>query len=140
MDLAGKTTLRQTASLLRKCRLYVGAESASAHISCAVGTPNVVVLGGGHFGRFLPYSPLTSAVCLPLECYGCNWACRYERAHCIKDIEPEVLREAIHRSLSEPAAKPRVFAQPRGQWTPGPAEPAWQSCECFLRGQEAEVL
>jgi len=140
VNLAGKTTLRQVASLLRNCRLYVGAESAGAHIACAVGTPSVVVLGGGHFGRFLPYSPLTSCVCLPLECFGCNWGCCYERVHCVKDLAPEVLREAIRRSLSEPAAKPRVFAQRREQWNPTPAQPAWRSCERFLPGERAEML
>jgi ADP-heptose:LPS heptosyltransferase len=140
VNLTGKTTLRQVASLLRKCRLYVGAESAGVHIACAVGTPNVVVLGGGHFGRFLPYSPLTSVVCLPLECFGCNWACRYERVHCVKDLAPEVLREAIRRTLSERAAKPRVFAQSHEQWTPSPAQPAWQSCERLLPGEMAEII
>jgi ADP-heptose:LPS heptosyltransferase len=140
VSLAGRTTLRQLASLLGKCRLYVGAESAGAHIACAVGIPNVVVMGGGHFGRFLPYSPLTSVVCLPLDCYGCNWGCRYKRAYCVKDLAPQILRKAIRRSLSEPAAKPRVFAEPRGQWLPGPAQPAWQSCARFLPGGRAEIL
>ncbi len=140
MNLAGQTTLRQMASLLRQCCLYVGAESAGAHIACAVGTPNVVVLGGGHFGRFMPYSPLTSAVCLPLECFGCNWGCRYERAYCVKDLAPEVLRQAIRRRLSVPAAKPRIFQQPREQWNPGSGAPAWQSCERWLPGARAEIL
>jgi ADP-heptose:LPS heptosyltransferase len=140
VNLAGRTTLRQMASLLRKCRLYVGAESAGAHMACAVGTPNVVVLGGGHFGRFLPYSPLTAVVCLPLECFGCNWSCRYERAHCVKDIAPEVLRNAIRRSLSEPAAKPRVFTQARQQWHPDPKLPCWESCERLLPAGKAEIL
>ncbi len=64
INLCGRANLRQTAALLRRCRLYVGAESAGAHMACAVGVPNVVVLGGGHFGRFMPYSPLTSAAAL----------------------------------------------------------------------------
>ena len=58
LNLCGRSSLRETAALLRRCRLYVGAESAGAHMASALGVPNVVVLGGGHFGRFMPWSPL----------------------------------------------------------------------------------
>ena len=97
-DLAGAATLRQTAALIRRCRVYAGADSAGAHMACAVGVPNVVLLGGGHFGRFLPYSPLTSAVCLPLECYGCGWACRYD-AHASRYSSLRTLRSSSRRPL-----------------------------------------
>ena len=53
-NLAGNTTLLGMAALIRRCRLFVGVDSCGAHIACAVGVPNVVVLGGGFFGRFLP--------------------------------------------------------------------------------------
>ncbi len=72
-NLSGKCTIRQSAAILKRCKLAVGAETGLAHIACAVGTPNVILLGGGHFGRFMPYSPETSAVVNPLECFGCNW-------------------------------------------------------------------
>src|SRR6185503_551818 len=111
VNLAGQTTLLQMAAIIRKCRLYVGADSAGAHMACAVGTPNVVVVGGGHFGRFLPYSPLTSAVALPLDCYGCNWACRFERPHCVKDIDSKLVSRAISDALNGPSQKPRLYLQ-----------------------------
>jgi hypothetical protein len=68
-------------------------------------------VGGGHFGRFFPYSPLTSLVCLPLECYGCNWDCRFHTEHCVKDIAPQVIAKAITETLAGPGGKPRVFVQ-----------------------------
>jgi ADP-heptose:LPS heptosyltransferase/glycosyltransferase involved in cell wall biosynthesis len=98
-DLAGVATLRQTAALIRRCRVYIGADSAGAHMACAVGTPNVVVLGGGHFGRFFPYSPLTSVVCLPLECYGCGWACRYDAVHCVASIRADIIAVALRQKI-----------------------------------------
>jgi len=73
VNLSGKLTLRQSAAILKRCRLAVGAETGLAHVACAVGTHNVILLGGGHFGRFMPYSPLTSVISLPLECFGCDW-------------------------------------------------------------------
>jgi ADP-heptose:LPS heptosyltransferase/glycosyltransferase involved in cell wall biosynthesis len=139
-DLAGRTTLRQTAALIRRCRAYVGADSAGAHMACAVGAPNVVVLGGGHFGRFFPYSPLTSVVCLPLECYGCGWVCGYDAPHCTASIRADIvavaLRQAIETAAPKPhdatipphdaaAATPRVYAQGASLWNPPADGPRW---------------
>lgn len=129
VNLCGRTTLRETAALLRRCRLYVGAESAGAHLACAIGVPNVVLLGGGHFGRFMPYSPLTSAVVLPLDCFGCNWRCRYDCAHCIASVAPEVVRAAITAALNGPRPKPAIFTQMNEPGNAGltlpPALAAW---------------
>ena len=126
LNLSGKLTLRQTAAVLKRCRLAVGAETGTAHIACAVGIPNVVLVGGGHFGRFMPYSPLTSVVCLPLACSFCNWSCRYRRSHCVKDIDPFVIEEAVRETLAAPSEVTRIFVEPRRLWRPLQEEPAWQ--------------
>jgi len=124
-NLVGRTTLRQMAACLRRCSLYMGVDSAGAHLACAVGLPNVVVVGGGHFGRFLPYSPLTSIVSLPLDCFGCNWECRFSQVHCIGDIPPQVVVAAIRKTLDDPSDKPRIFfPQFPGDRHPQPGEPA----------------
>ena len=140
INLAGKTTLRQTAAILKRCCLGVGADTGTAHIACAAGTPNVVLLGGGHFGRFMPYSPLTSVVCLPLECYGCNWHCRYERVHCVKDIRPELFEAAIRETLEKNSETPRVFVQARSLWNPYFGEPKWKSFEKYLDPKNVKVF
>ena len=135
LNLCGQSSLRETAALLRRCRLYVGAESAGAHIACAVGVPNVVILGGGHFGRFMPYSPLTSAVALPMDCYGCNWSCRHAREHCVKDIAPSLLAVAIRQTLGQSSGKPRVFATSESCWGSGEA-----ALKRGLCGQDVELV
>jgi hypothetical protein len=108
-NLCGETTLTRLAALVGKARLAVGAETGVSHVACAVGTPQVILIGGGHFGRFHPYSPLTTLVCLPLTCYGCDWYCRYSRAHCIHDLPPAVLAEAIRSTWQSPGNGPRIF-------------------------------
>ena len=140
INLAGETTLRQTAAILKRCRLGIGTETGSAHIACAVGTPNVVILGGGHFGRFMPYSPLTSIVCLPLECYGCNQQCKYSRVHCIKDINPDVLAKAVRQTLEKPSEKPRIFVQGISSWDRKPEQPRWQSFHNLLNVADVEII
>jgi ADP-heptose:LPS heptosyltransferase/glycosyltransferase involved in cell wall biosynthesis len=140
INLCGRTTLRQTAAILKRCRLAVGAETGLAHVACAVGTPNVILLGGGHFGRFMPYSPLTSVVCLPLECYGCGWICKYRTPHCISDIVPEVIAEAVRQTLEQCSEKPRVFVQDRSLWNPQAGQPQWQSFDKFLDVSTVEII
>jgi ADP-heptose:LPS heptosyltransferase/predicted O-methyltransferase YrrM len=140
VNLCGKLTLRQCTAILRRCRLAVGAETGTAHMACAVGTPNVILLGGGHFSRFMPYSPLTSVVCLPLECYGCNWECKFSRAHCVKDLNPLVITEAVRQTLRARSEKIRVFCEAPSLWLPLQEEPLWKECREFLNHYPVEIF
>ncbi|MBN1124196.1 MAG: glycosyltransferase [Sedimentisphaerales bacterium] len=109
INLSGRCTLRQSAAILQRARLAVGAETGLAHMACAVGTANVILLGGGHFGRFMPYSPLTTIAALPMSCYGCDWQCRYEQVRCIMDLTPKVLTQALEQSLAGSTSHVRIF-------------------------------
>ncbi len=122
INLAGQTSLGQMTALMRRARLYLGSDSSGMHIACAVGLTNVVLLGGGHFGRFCPYSPSTTAVCLPLSCYHCNWHCPHSRVHCLHDITPETVLNAIAHALhpSNASAHPRVHIQQNSNYTDTP--------------------
>lgn len=111
INISGKTTILQTAAIIQRCLIAVGAETGNAHIACAVGTPNVVLIGGGHFGRFMPYSHLTSLFLLPLDCYGCNWKCDHLNYKCIKSLEPDLLKFAIEKTLQNNSGKIRIFTQ-----------------------------
>jgi ADP-heptose:LPS heptosyltransferase len=60
--------------------MIIGSETSAMHIAAAVSTPSVCLLGGGHFGRFVPYpvnveGVVPSPVFHKMECYGCNWQC-----------------------------------------------------------------
>jgi ADP-heptose:LPS heptosyltransferase len=138
-NLCGKTTLRQAAAIVKRCRLAVGAETGLAHMACAVETPNVILLGGGHFGRFMPYSPLTSVVCLPLECFACDWQCKYEIPHCIRGVLPRVFSEAVESALASPPGRIRVFLQGESLWKPSDIQPAWQFCEHLRPSADVDI-
>ena len=140
INLSGKTSLLESAAILKRCHLAVGAETGLAHICCAVGTPNVILLGGGYFGRFMPYTPLTSIVCLPLACYGCNWGCRYENYYCVRDVVPEIITEAVRSVVGKSLEKPRVFVQDNSLWHPRPWQPVWKLFERFLDAADVEVI
>lgn len=109
IDLTGKTDLKQLQVVLASSRLVITNDTSAAHISPAVGTPTVCVLGGGHYGRFLPYSkihdlPNMALVNEPMECYGCNWKCIYTIAKgdalpCIAKISVEAVWRAVTQLL-----------------------------------------
>jgi ADP-heptose:LPS heptosyltransferase len=101
LNYSGRLQLAESAALLADCRLAVGVETSLAHIACAFSVPNIVVLGGGHFGRFMPYSHKTTAACLPLECFNCEWACPFPDAYCITGIRPTTITQAVRIALEQ---------------------------------------
>ena len=140
LDLSGSLKLRESAALISRCRIAIGTETGLAHIACAVETPNVVLLGGGHFGRFMPYSGLTSIACLPLECYGCNWQCPYLRAHCIADINLRVLQEAFAAALREESDKPRMFVEGHALYRCSDGMPHWGLFNHLVPYQNVHII
>jgi hypothetical protein len=63
-------------------------------------------VGGGHFGRFVPYPDLPGQtnnlkeVFHKMPCYGCNWKCIYpinegEPAPCIANISVDAVWEKV---------------------------------------------
>jgi len=140
-NLCGRLSLRQSAAILKQCRLAVGAETGLAHLAAAVDVPHVVVIGGGHFGRFMPYSPKTTLAALPLDCYGCNWLCRYEqeRNYCIQDLQPAVLSEAIRETFEKSSSKPRIFIQDQPLYKKPESGPAWKLFSKFIDTSAVEI-
>ncbi len=45
VNLVGKTTFKQLAAVLQRCRLFIGGDSGPLHIAAAVGTPTVGIFG-----------------------------------------------------------------------------------------------
>lgn len=108
INLAGKTTLSQAAALMKRAYIGFGAETGLAHLACAVRLPHVVLLGGGHYGRFMPYSPYTSVVMRPMSCFKCNWKCKYPEAYCVKLIRAKAFVEAL-LNAREITDQPRIY-------------------------------
>ncbi len=81
---AGNTTLAELVELIRHAKLVISNDSSPVHIAAAVGTPSVCILGGGHFGRFLPYKvehchagQHPTAIFEKMECFNCYWRCKF---------------------------------------------------------------
>ncbi len=113
VNLCGRLTAPERAAAVAQARLLLAAESGLVHLAAAVGTPQVVVLGGGCFGRFLPYAPGTHCVVHPLVCFGCGGRCTEDRPHCVEDLDPAVIAEAVLHTLDadEVPTLPSLLAQ-----------------------------
>ncbi|KVU62731.1 glycoside hydrolase family 99-like domain-containing protein [Burkholderia ubonensis] len=57
MDLVSKTSILETAEVIRRARFFIGVDSGPAHLANAVGTPGVILLG--RMGAFRQYTPYT---------------------------------------------------------------------------------
>jgi hypothetical protein len=87
INLAGQTKLLELIEIIRGAVLVVSNESSPVHIAAAIATPSVCLLGGGHFGRFMPYiiekpalTPPTAPIAVwhEMDCFGCSWKCKFE--------------------------------------------------------------
>lgn len=114
VDMVGKTSLGGLAEVLRHADMVLTNDTSAVHIGAAVGAPVVVIMGGGHFGRFAPYEiealddreNLPFIVAEPMSCYGCNWQCQHPRKEngavkCIDDISVEKVWEAVTLVLNK---------------------------------------
>jgi ADP-heptose:LPS heptosyltransferase len=100
-NITGKTSLSELICVVRDARLVIANDTGTVHIAAATGTAVVCILGGGHYGRFVPYQVEKEISCrLPvvvthkMPCFNCNWQCKYETGKgapfpCIKNISAE---------------------------------------------------
>lgn len=132
LELAGVLSLAEAVECVRGARQVLANDSALVHIAAAVGVPSVCILGGGHFGRFLPYqedpsegSRIPQCVYRRMKCYGCRWQCRLPHRSggpmpCVEAVSVAQVVEVLGRSLPGPEAVPLlavvipVFDDPQG--------------------------
>jgi len=107
----GRTSLPELFAFIRGAQMVISNETSAVHIAAAVDTPVVCILGGGHFGRFLPYkveketeSPLPVPVYCEMPCYNCNWDCIYHPltggpAPCVSKVKVEAVWGEVGKIL-----------------------------------------
>ncbi len=88
VDLTGKTTLKQLAEVLRRCRVTVGNDTGPLYVSAAMGTPTVAVFGPTDARRLGPYGEGHARVIAEIECAPCRNR-RCERRRCMEMIDPD---------------------------------------------------
>lgn len=107
----GRTSLHDLIGIIAKSNLLVSNDTGAVHIAAAMSVPIVCIVGGGHYGRFLPYQietqtskPCPVPVTHKMECFGCNWKCIYKVDHgqpvpCIENVTTADVWSAIEKIL-----------------------------------------
>lgn len=110
INLTGKTDLNETAACMKKCNLYVGSNTGLLHFASAYGIPSVTIYSELSDGKptdgdspfrmgawKVPHIDLVP----PAGLDGCHGVCRMRFSHCINQIKPEQVINAINKILSE---------------------------------------
>lgn len=109
-DLSGQTSVPQLAQIIAGAEIVITNETSAAHFAASNAVPCVTVLGGGHFGRFMPYpldaqeARLSRAVYHSMPCFQCDWACQFPRepdapVRCIDRIDVETVWQTVEAAL-----------------------------------------
>jgi ADP-heptose:LPS heptosyltransferase len=111
LNWAGRTDLAQLAAIISAAQLLLANDTSATHIAAACGVRAVCILGGGLYGRFLPYEveqadgrPLPCAIIHQMPCFGCVFRCIYERSlgapvPCIEQIGVAEVWQAVSKVL-----------------------------------------
>jgi ADP-heptose:LPS heptosyltransferase len=99
LNLAGRTGLLDLAHLIKNSRFVISNDTSAVHIAASCHVQSFVILGGGHYARFLPYPnrpDIETFTNFDYErCFGCHWRCIYDRPRCITEVDVKSVTAAI---------------------------------------------
>lgn len=105
LNLAGQTTLPQLAAVLRRCRLFVGADSGVMHLAAAVGTSLVAIFGPSNHRAWGPWTPGGRSAVVRVEeaCSPCSYVgfalrrAGCDEMRCMKAVTVDMVLDAAER-------------------------------------------
>ena len=87
INIAGKTTLTQLASILHTCNVFIGNDSGPMHLAAAVGTQTIGLYGPGDPTRFGPAGEKCQTIQRKSDCPCLGTTCRFGKAGCMSEIQ-----------------------------------------------------
>lgn len=104
VNLCGRLSLGQTATLCKTAAAVIGPDSGIAHLAVALGTPAIVLFGPSDPAKWGPPEGSGKAIRNPLPCspcsiFGYTKPCR--RYECIDGITDAQIMEALRETLSK---------------------------------------
>jgi len=103
---AGRTTIKQVASLIERCDMLVSNDSGLMHVAVAARTPVVAIYGPTDIRRTAPLGPDNTVIRRSLECSPCFRLEGEDRIHlcphhdCLMTISPDEVFEAVREKAS----------------------------------------
>lgn len=98
---AGKLSIRESAAVLAKCRLYLGNDTGVMHLAGAVGTPCVAVFAAVDWiGRWKPFGDRNHIFRTRVECEGCHSPTCHNNRKCLDLITADEVYSACKSILN----------------------------------------
>jgi ADP-heptose:LPS heptosyltransferase len=101
VNAAGKLPVREAASVLKSCQLYVGNDTGTMHLAAAMGTPCVVVMAALDWpGHWNPYGRGHVVLRRVVPCEGCLLqVCQHQAMRCLTEISVDDVFNASQKIL-----------------------------------------
>lgn len=96
---AGRTSILELASLIKRCALFITPDSAPMHIAAAVSTPFIALFGPTDPERHIPPSKAHILIRKDLKCSPCYNPNCMKGLKCMKDISVDEVLEAVKKLL-----------------------------------------
>jgi lipopolysaccharide heptosyltransferase II len=105
LDLTGKTSLKEVAAILKKCKLLITADSGLMHIAYGVGTPTVSLFGSGIEKKWAPGGKKFIVInkhlsCSPCTKFGYTPRCK-RNVECLSSISVAEVIKAVEMILNQ---------------------------------------
>ncbi len=94
-NLIGAASLAESIPWLERLELLISNDTGFAHFATLATRKVLVILGGGTFGRFLPWTGRANQFVIhnAMDCYDCDWQCIHSSRRCLESIPPENVAE-----------------------------------------------
>lgn len=103
LNLSGRTSISQTASLIKRCSIFISNDSGPVHIAQAVGTPVISIFGRDQAGlspkRWGPYGEKDRILHHPVGCIECLAHNCTKDFKCLKSITVEDVVKAAEEII-----------------------------------------
>lgn len=139
LDMRGKSTPYQLASLIRGATLHLSIDTFTMHLAAAMGTPLVAIFGSSHASSTGPWTADPNAPVVLLESetkMGCDkacykYTCRVNRdMPCINEIDPsEIVKNALG-----------LLKEKLGQWEPYNYQRVYGKISGYTTSYNAETM
>lgn len=123
INLIGKTSLRETAAILKRCNLFIGGDSGPMHIAAAAKTPVIEISchpkngSESHFNSPVHFAPwgISNIILRPdLALSPCVDGCESNKPHCISQVDVEDVKSAVLKMKREQSIELNNNIKPYG--------------------------